>query len=181
MNDNGKMTRSEIVLASQLLRKRERVMRSMVKEQGLKVLADLEAQLSAIYSYDQDEVWTQAEELAKKTVAEANQMIAAQSKALGIPKQFAPSIGQYWFSQGRNAVKENRDQMRKVVQKRVEAMEAEAHRKIEQQSLELQTQVSAHGLLSDAARTFLEQMPNWELLMPRVDVSKMLNAENPKP
>ena len=44
---------------------------------------------------------------------------------------------------------------------------------IEMQAVELQSQVIANGLTSDAARAFLDNMPAVETLMPPLEVAKV--------
>jgi hypothetical protein len=56
-NTNGQMTkavRSEICM---LLRKREKMLKSVADEYGAKRMAECEAQIAAECSFDQDEVW----------------------------------------------------------------------------------------------------------------------------
>jgi hypothetical protein len=171
------MTKSEIALAAGILRKRERVLKIEAEEWAAKRRAEVEAQMSRIYKFDEHEVWQQATEKAKRVVAEANKEIASVCKELRILPQFAPKLDLEWWGRGENAVKERRKELREAAEARIDAMLLGMKRQIEKDTLARLTDVSAHGLQSEAAQAFLKQMPNWELLMPRVDVRKLLQDQ----
>ena len=140
---------------------------------------DFDQQIASIYSYDQDEIWRQAHDAAEAVVADARQVIAARCIELGIPAEFAPSLGFHWRGRGRNVVKERRDELRLVAKSRIAAIEKEACTKIEMHCLQTSTEILAHGLSSAAARDFLAQMPALTQLMPPLDmhqVALMLEA-----
>lgn len=171
------MTRSEIVLASQIIHQRSRVFKIEVEEWAAKLRADAEAQVARIYHWDEHEVWQQAKQEADKVVEEANKRIAAVAEELRIPRQFAPSIDCHWYGRGENAVKERRKELRIAANARIDAMLVERKRQIEKDTLARLMDVSTHGLQSEAAQAFLKEMPNWELIMPRVDVLKLLDEK----
>lgn len=173
MTDQDRMTRTERQELGQLIRKRERVMKAQVAERGAAMLAEFENQIGAIYSFDQDETWAKAMQEAEKAVEEGNKVVAARCKELGIPKEFAPSIAMAWFERGQNMVAARRTELRRMAKTRIAAIEKEAISKIERLSLEAQTEVVANGLVSNAARDFLERMPTLEVLMPSLDARKL--------
>lgn len=170
---DGKMTKSERTELGQLIRKRERVMKSQVVERAATMLADFENQCGSIYSFDQDEVWAKAMEEAEKAIAEANKLIAAKCKEMGIPKEFAPGVAMGWMERGQNMVASRRTELRRMAKSRIDAIAREANTKIEQISLVAQTEVIASGLESVAAREFLESMPSLDILMPSLDAGQL--------
>lgn len=180
-NSMSKMTKGERVELGLLIRKRERVMKSIAVERSAAMLADFEKQCAAIYSFDQDEVWKDAFERAKKITDEAESVIAERCKELGIPKEFAPSVSLHWYGRGENAVAARRAELRKVAKAQIARIEKEAITKIERMSLEAQTEVIAHGLESEAALGFLERMPDIAVLMPALDAAEIQQQQEERP
>lgn len=174
------MTKSERVELGQLIRKRERVMKSMVSERAAAMLLEFESQCAAIYSFDQDEIWERSFKEAERVAKEAQATVAERCKELGIPKEFAPSIHIDWYSRGQNAVASRRAELRKVAKAKIAVVEKEALAKIERMSLDAQTEVIAHGLESDAARGFLERMPSVEVLMPTLNAAELKQLQERK-
>lgn len=175
-----KMTRAERSELGQLIRKRERVMKTMASERARQMLAEFDSQLSAIYSFDADETWKKSYEEVEKVLVEANKKVAARCKELGIPKEFAPSVVMGWAERGENMVARRRTELRRAAKSRIEALEAEAKSKIERMSLEAQTEVIANGLESAAARAFLGKMTPIEELMPLLDAQAMKQLQDRK-
>jgi hypothetical protein len=167
------MTKAEVLGLQNLIRKREKVLKSAAAQRSAELMADFEQQLASQYSFDQDEIWKQANEAAQRAVDEAQAIIAARCLELGIPTKFAPGIGLGWYKRGENAAKERRAELRLVAKTRIAAIEKETCLKIELHSVELQTQVLAQGLTSEAARAFLESMPAVETLMPTLELTKI--------
>jgi hypothetical protein len=164
-----RMTKSERTELGQLIRKRERVMKAAAVERGAALLADFERQSATIFHYDNDETWKKATEMAEKATDEANAIIAARCKELGIPEEFAPSTMFAWLGRGQNSTAGRRAELRRVASTRIAAMVRQTQTKIEHLSLAAQTEVVANGLQSDAAKAFLEKMPALETLMPSFD------------
>jgi hypothetical protein len=168
-----KMTRGERTELTQLIRKREKVMKSQAAERSALLLAEFDAQSAKIHSFDDDDVWKAAATAAEESVAKANDMIARQCKKLGIPKEFAPSVRFWWDGRGHNAVASRRAELRRAAKSRIEAMETEAISKIERMSLEAQTEVLANGLETESAKKFLDAMPKMNELMPPVQIGEI--------
>ena len=99
------ISRSEREDLQRLIRQREKVLKSAAKQRSAELLADFENQMGSTYSFDQDEVWANATEVAEREVAKAQDRIAAQCAKMGIPERFAPSLDVHWYSRGENAVK----------------------------------------------------------------------------
>jgi hypothetical protein len=173
------MTKGEREDLRRLIRQREKVLKSAAKQRSSELLADFENQLGAIYSFDDDETWAEAMRLAEQEVAKAQTKIAARAAALGIPKDFAPSLEAHWYGRGANAVKERRNELRKVAQTRIEGIEAKAITAIEIGCLEAQTEVAASGLTSEGARQFLERLPSVETLMPALAYEEVAGKAAP--
>ena len=173
------MTRGEREDLLKLIRQRERVLKSGATQRAAEMLADFEKKVSAIYDFNKDDVWKAAVEEVKKVVEEAKEKIADRCKALGIPEEFAPDISFGWYGRGENAVKSRREELRRAAKAEIDAMEQAARTEIERMSVEAQTQIIAHGLSSDAAKSFLAQLPTVEKLMPALKVAEIehKNAE----
>jgi hypothetical protein len=159
-----------------LIRRREKLSKTEAAQRAAELLADFEQQLGAIHSYDNDETWEAADAAAEEAVRQANRVIAARSVELGIPKEFAPSVGMGWSSRGQNASAARRTELRRMAMTRISAMEKEARTRIEQHSVRLQGQIVSASLTTEAAKVFLEQMPAAPALMPALDARKLLES-----
>lgn len=162
-NGQVKMTRSERQELGQIVRKRERVLKSMADEHAAKMMADFDRQLAEIYSYDQDEVWKTATQEAQAVVEEANKKIAERCRSLGIPPEFAPSLSFGWIGRGQNGWRFPGSR-----QFRLRPSE-----KIERMSLTAQSEIIANGLESIAAKQFLAELPPLEELMPAINAQEI--------
>jgi hypothetical protein len=65
----NRMTKGERTELGMLIRKREKMLKSMADEYGAKRLAEFETQIAAEYSFDQDEVWEAAADAVNKLIA----------------------------------------------------------------------------------------------------------------
>jgi hypothetical protein len=115
------MTKGEREDLQRLIRQREKVLKSAAKQRSNELLADFENQLGAIYSFDSDATWAEAAKIARQELDRANAKIAARAATLGIPKDFAPSLGSYWNDRGANALKERRAELRRMATTRIAA------------------------------------------------------------
>jgi hypothetical protein len=167
------LSRTETHDLSMIIKDRTRVLRAHAEEQAASCMADFERKLAAVYSWDQDEVWKQAAEEARKVVAASQEMIAKRCEELGIPKAFAPAIGMTWAGRGENALTARRVELRRVAKASIEAMTKSALTKIEKQSLDLRTQVVSMGVVSDDAKLFLESLAPVEDAMRSLDFGEM--------
>jgi hypothetical protein len=171
------MLKSERDDLLKICRQRERVAKSEVSAVAARRKADFERQLAAVYTFDQREVWARAYASAKEACRRANEEIAREAEAMGIPREFAPSLTTpYWFERGENMVRERRVELSKVAYSRIEQMEKEAKVRIERSSVEFQTKLFADSLESADAKAFLETMPTAEQLLPAVTIEEMQNA-----
>lgn len=175
------ITKAERAELLSLIKKRERVMKTQAAERSAVMLADFEAQAAKVYHFDEDEVWKRAYAEAEAAAREACDAIAARCQALGIPAEFAPGMQVYWHGRGQNAIAARRAELRRAAKARIDAIEHEALTRIECMSLEAQTELIAHGLQSDAAKSFLSAMSNVESLMPPLkftDISALIEARH---
>jgi hypothetical protein len=171
------MTKSERTELTQLIRKREKVLRSKLDERAAILMAQFEEQLRTTYPYHTDEVWNEVYQYAEKAVEEAKKKVIERNAELGIPADFAPSIHIGWFNAGKQASEKNWASLRRTAQVQVDAMVATARTKIEQLSYEAQAEIVASGIQSEAAKAFFERLPSFESLMPPLqidDVRKLL-------
>ena len=169
----SQMTAAERGNLGSLIRQRARLMKTEVKQRRLELMADFERQLSATFSYDQDETWKGAHALAEQAVKDAQVVIQERCRELNIPKEFAPTISMMWFGRGQNAVRDRRTELRTAAKARLDALEATAKTEIERISVNAQTDLIADGLTSEAAQAFLEQMPSTETLMPVLELDRV--------
>ena len=174
------MTKGERVELGQLIRKREKVMKSMATERAALMMAEFDRQSAQLYSFDDDEVWKKATQAANDAVKKANEDIKQRCKELGIPDEFAPGLDFGWHERGQNAVAGRRAELRRMAKSKVDAIEAEACTKIERLSLVAQTEVISNGLQSKAARDFLDKMPSLDVLMPQISATEMKKLSDAK-
>jgi hypothetical protein len=173
------MTKSEREELQRLVRQREKALKSAAKQRSTEMLAEFENQLAARYKFDDDEVWAEAKRVANAEVEKANARIAARCAELSIPKDFAPSLDSHWYGRGENAAKERRAELRKVAVSRIAAIEQAAIVQIELGSVRAQTEIATHGLTSQAARAFIEQLPSIETLMKPLDFGAIAGGADP--
>jgi hypothetical protein len=137
------------------------------------MLEEFETQISAIYQPEDDPIWEQAmaelEKLEEITQAKVQQRV----KELGIAPECAPGVHIQWYGRGRNASASRRAELRKLAMSRIDAKLASVRTVIERMSLEAQTEVVGNGLESEAARTFLEKMPDVDTLMPPLEIEEV--------
>jgi hypothetical protein len=153
-----RLSRNETHDLGMIIKERAKVLKSHIERQATKQLAEFETQMSTVYQFDQDDVWREAAEAAQKVVTEANTKIMGQCRKLGIPAQYAPGISITWHGRGQNMLTQRRHELRLAAKARIEAIKHEAAVRIEQQSLDLRTQIVSMGLLSADAKLFLESL-----------------------
>jgi hypothetical protein len=173
------MTKGEREDLHRLIRQREKVMKSAAKHRSAELLDDFENQMGQQFSFDQDEVWKQATKVAEREVEKAQRLLAARCRELGIPEHFAPSLDLHWFSRGENAVKGRRQELRKMAETRIEAIERKAITDIELSCLQAQERIAIAGLSSDAAKLFIKQLPDIQTLMPRLSFTEIAGDSEP--
>ena len=181
MPASQRLSRTEMHDLGMILKDRTKVLRAHAEEQAAACLADFEKKLAAVYEFDQDEVWKAAAEEALKVVRASQDVIAKRCEQLGIPRTFAPQISASWQGRGENALALRRAELRQVAKTSIAAMTKAAITKIEKQGLELRTQVVAMGLLSDAAKVFLESLAPVDEAMRALDfaeIEKKLDGEH---
>jgi hypothetical protein len=173
MTEGRKLSRNETHDLGMIIKDRSRVLKAHIEAEKATVLADFEKQIAAVYEFDQDDIWKAATEKALEVVKEAQETIAKRCEEMGIPKTFAPSLHASWSGRGENLLKDRRAELRRVAKAEVEAMAARAIVRVEQESLDLRTQVVAMGLLSPEATTFLNTLRPVEEVMHRLDFANV--------
>lgn len=175
-----KLSRHETHDLGMIIKDRAKALKAHVEQQKAACIAEFEAQMASEYRFDQDEVWQQVTKHAMEVVADAQVRILERCKELGIPSRFSPQLQIGWQKRGENILEERRRELRRVAERTVDAMAAAAVVKIEQQSLDLRTQVVAMGLLSPDAKLFLESLAPVEEAMRMLkfeDVEKKLESQ----
>jgi hypothetical protein len=175
-----RMTKGEREDLYRLVRDRKKVMISAAKQRTAEMIADFENQMGQEYSFDQDEIWAKAMELADAEVQRMQKKIAARCKEMGIPDRFAPSISLVWHHRGYdNAVKRRRDELRRMAVTQIEAIEQKAIVEIELSCLKAQERIAMAGLTSDAAKEFIAALPSVESLMPALSFAAISGEADP--
>lgn len=164
-----KMTKSERDDLVRLVKQREKVAKSAAEQRSAVMLADFEREVSALHPFDQNEVWEAAWKAGAEAAKKASEMVAEEAKKLGIPEEFRPKLSINWHERGLSAYKSRREELRKLAQAEIAAMEKTAKVQIEARSIEAQTEVIRNGLTSEAAIAFLESLPPVETMMPALD------------
>jgi hypothetical protein len=167
------LSRNETHDLSMIIKDRTKVLRAHAEEQAAACMADFEAKLATVYTFDSDAVWKEATLRSQAVIEEAQKKIAKRCKELGIPPTFAPSIHATWEGRGQNALAGRRNELRRVAKASIEAMLKAAITKIERQSLDLRTQVVSMGLLSADAKLFLNSLAPVEEAMRSLDFAEM--------
>jgi hypothetical protein len=173
------MTKHEREDLQRLVRQREKVLKSAAKQRSAELIADFENQMGQEFSFDQDEVWERATKIAQAALAKANEQIAARCHEIGIPKRFAPGLHLSWYGRRENATKQRRDELRKMAETRIEAIQRKAVTEIELSCLAAQEQIALSGLTTEAARQFVEALPKIEALMPRLTFADVAGEAEP--
>jgi transposase-like protein len=155
-----------------LARKRAKVATAMIGERVKVLRADVEDQLSAEYSFD-DELWAEVTRHAHAEVLKADKKIAEACRRLGIPEALRPSISVGWHGRGENALAGRRSELRKLAHARIDAAAESAKVAIEANLLEVETELIRDGLDSAEAAVFLNAMPTTEQLLPLVTVAEL--------
>ena len=168
------MTRRERDDLARLVRQRAKLEKAGADQRKAELLAEFEEQISAVYSFDDDETWRKAMKAARAEVSAAQDKIAERCRELGIPKEFAPSLDIQWYRRGQNAVASRRSELRLAAKARLDAMEKTAMTEIERASVEAQTQLILGGLTTEAAKSFLESIPSIMSLMPTLDAPALI-------
>jgi hypothetical protein len=163
------------------MRRVEGVAKTAAKQRSKELLAQMEEELSAVFSAE-DELWRDVTREAMAFVREADARIAAICRERGVREEFRPSLSLGWSGRGQNASQERRAELRRLGQSRVAALEAAAITTIEKKSIEIQGVLVSGGLQSDEARAFMASMPTVEALMPPLkidDLQKGLPVRGP--
>lgn len=167
------MTRADREILVKIARQRERLAKTEAKERAALLVSDFEKQLDRRYHYDENEIWAASHKIAEETVERAQAAVEAECAKLGIPAQFAPRLSLEWYMRGRNSVKGERAEMRRVAMRTIDAMEKSAKTAIERRSVETQEKIMIGSLTTDEARRFLADMPTAENLMPSLSVANV--------
>lgn len=172
--DAKRMTKGEREDLLRLVRSREKVLKTAATSRSAEMMAKFEADISAIYNFDNDVVWQQIYQEARSHVAELRKRILARCEVLDIPEEFRPTLHIGWMTRGENMVNERRTELRRKAQKAADALEQKARAEIERLSVQAQTEILSSGLETEAAKLFLEKMPTMDNLMPALEALTMV-------
>ncbi len=166
------MSKGEREELKSLTRQRARVAKGGAEARAAAVLADVEAQLAAVYKAD-DEAFRDLSAHAEQKVAALDAELAERCREMGIQEGFRPRLTCGWWGRGENAANARRVELRKVAERRVQADSRAAKLAIEAAALEVLTELTAAALTTDEARAFLSKLPTVAELMPTLDVRQL--------
>jgi hypothetical protein len=172
------MTKGEREELKRLARERARVAKHDAQSRTADLKAMFEMQLSEAYSFNSEEVWSSAVQIAREECATAQAKISERCDELGIPSAMHPVVQFDWQSRGPFAIAGQQQNLRRAAHQRIAAQERAAIAAIDRAALEIQTNLVRAGLTSDAAIDFLSAMPSVNDLMPPVNMDEL---EEPKP
>lgn len=181
MNNQTAMTKTERQELASLVRKNAKVQRAVAAERAAQLLNEFEQQLDRHYSYDEEEFWRQGYAEAQEAIDRLNAAITRRCDERGIPRDFRPHASCFWSERGRNAMRQERADMRRVAHAQIEAMQKRRLTEIARWETERETQLVAGALTSEAAHAFLAQMPEaLERVMFSLDVQQIADQVSGK-
>jgi hypothetical protein len=160
-----RMTSAERKELQKVLNGRRRLVQRVIEQRSAQLLADVESQLAKRYDYGAD-AWSDLTTTAMAAVEQADQELARRCEALGIRKEFRPSIECSWHSRGENAVAARRAELRRVAKAEIDVMAASARVDMETKLLDGLEMLARDALETETARQFLASLPTAEALMP---------------
>lgn len=163
------MSRPERKDLAEMVRRRERLEKTMVKQRAAELIADIEEKLAAQFAAD-DARWADVTKAASEAIKGYEAELARRCDEIGIPAEFRPSLYLSWSSRGQNGDRERRAELRKVAHSRIAAIADAARTQVEQRSVRLQEQLLSGGLTSEEAVAFFNALPPVGDLMPALDV-----------
>src|SRR4051794_36877452 len=98
----AKMTKGDREELGRILRKRTTVAKAKVEERGRAIVAEFERQLATIFEAE-DAAWRDLTATANAGVKKLDAMLAQRCDAMGIPREFRPSLNLSWYGRGSNA------------------------------------------------------------------------------
>jgi hypothetical protein len=163
------MTKVEREDLIRLVKQREKVAKTAAGQRSAAMLAEFEQSISALHTFDKNEVWQASVAAGIEAAKKANKEVLAEAVKLGIPEEFRPRLQVTWERRGENEYRERRNELRSLAKAEIDAMEQLARVHIESQSVQAQTEIIANGLTSEAAIAFLDKLPAIETMMPTLD------------
>ena len=167
------MTKGERDDLCRLVKQREKVAKTAAEQRSAAMLAEFEQQISAVHTFNRNDVWKAAVEAAIEAAKKANEAVVSGADKLGIPREFQPKLQFNWARRGENEYRERRDELRRLAKAEIDALEKLARVQIESQSVQAQTEIIANGLNSEAAIAFLNRLPAIKSMMPALDVTQI--------
>jgi hypothetical protein len=172
MTESNSMTKGERTEIDRLMRDRARVAKNEIESHAVRVLANIEAQLAAVYP-ENHTAWADLTEHTRQLLADADTQLAERCRQLGIPERFRPSIDFHWHGRGENALKDRRAELRRVAQTELAARVKAAKNEVDRRTVDLRTQLAAGMLESPQAKDFLNAMPSVDDLIPPITLDDL--------
>jgi hypothetical protein len=170
------MTKADRANLERLARKRARVTKTKVGERVKVLRFEVEDQLSATYTFD-DAVWVDLTRHAQAEVAKTDAALAKRCRELGIPENLRPRLTLGWYERGESGSAKRRVELRKLAYAHIDAAAESAKVVIEENLLDVETELIRDGLESAEAVAYLDSMPTPEQLMPQVNVGELESGQ----
>lgn len=174
------MTKGEREELRKVVRSRAKVARGDAEARASELLADFERQIAAKYP-ENHPAWADLTAHAEQEVSKIDSRIAEICQRMGISSEFRPRISVAWYGRGENAVKERREELRRVAKAEAAVLVKSARAEIDRAESVLLTELAIGGLQSDQARAFFERLPSPEQLMPALTLARIEERVNASP
>jgi len=163
-----------------VIRSRVKVARGDAEARASELLADFERQIAARYP-ENHPAWADLAAHARHEVEKVDAQVAEICRRMGIPPEFRPEIRMAWFGRGENALRERREELRRVAKAEATALVKSAKVEIDRAESMLLTELAIGGMESDQARAFFERLPSPEQLMPALALERIEGLVNANP
>lgn len=166
------MTKAERTELQRVVRLNGRVLRDQVNALKAGRLAELEAELSAMYPRH-DPRWRTITAEAERLIDELDGQLAELCAAEGLRPEFRPGLSLGWYSRGENADADRRAELRKLGERRIDEAAKRALAEVTAWEASAATDLVARGLTTAAAEEWLAAMPTAEGILPAITVAEL--------
>ncbi|WP_154678164.1 hypothetical protein [Paraburkholderia nodosa] len=166
------MTAKERDAIRDVVKMRARLVKSDIDARATLLIAEAEAQLSVKYQQD-DERWDHAIELAEQVARDADAELLRIAKRDGIPLENRPRFVARFMERSDYALKDRRDELRRLARAKVEAAAKDSKRVVERWQTETITALLAGTLQTDDAKAFLAALPTIDSLLPAMTMQQI--------
>lgn len=172
MSMDETLTKAERAELRSLIRRRAAVAKKDVDARREDLVAEFEEELTVEFQPD-DERWDEIVKTATRAVQDAERELQEACEQHGIRKELRPHIGTSWLQGGREDIERRKAQLRRLAQRRLDAMAADAKLQIDRQALAIEGRLAATALRSLEASEWLASLPQIDDLIRALDVASV--------